>query len=345
MITNSVMGYALINITFAYPWVLLLLIIPVLLIIWYVKRRSNKRAFLQLSTIINLKYKSSLKPILYHTLFALRYITISLVIIALARPHQEYEKEFIEGNGIDIILCNDISASMEALDFVPNRMEAAKHIAEDFIRTRIGDRVGIVVFGSYPVTLCPLTTDTSAVITQLNTIKIGEYDAEHSFIASGLATCINRLKDSKIKSKIIILLSDGVSDPDLIPIDTVIALAQRYSIKIYSIGIGINGEVPVLFSIRDSTGITSTSIEYRDFGFNEYLLKEIANRTGGVYSYSKDSSSLGEAYNAINELEKSDIKTSTQKMYTDKSLLVIYVGFFILLIELIFRYSVFKKFP
>ncbi len=334
-----------INIKFACPWALALLIILVLLVFWYVKSSSSKIAFLSLSSLKNPGKLKSLKPLLYHILFVFRCFAIATLILALARPQEEYSQEYIEGKGIDIMLCNDISASMEALDFVPNRMEASKKIAEDFVRTRFGDRIGVVVFGTYALSLCPLTTDTSAVISQLNTINVGEYDADHSLISSGLATCINKLRNSKKKSKIIILLSDGVQEGDSFPIDTVNALAKRYNIKIYTIGIGSKGEVPVLVKIRSKDSIISQTIEQRDFGFNDAFLKDIADKNGGTYFYSKDSSSLSMAYNAINKLEKSDIKRIVENTIRDKSIILILISFLFLFAELTLRYSIFKKFP
>ena len=333
------------KIEFAYPWVLIMLLLPLYLILWYRKNNINSLASLQISKFTKSDNFISLKPLFYHSLFVFRCLVITILILGLARPQEKVTQEYLAGKGIDIMLCHDVSASMEALDFDPNRMEASKRNAIDFVKTRMGDRIGLVIFGAYPLTLCPLTTDTSAIISLLKTIKIGGFDSNNSLISSGLATCINKLKGSKSKSKIIVLLSDGVLEGDTFPIDKGIELAKKYRIRIYTIGIGTKGNVPVLVKITSSGTVISESTVQRNFGFNDTFLKDVASKTGGKYFYSMDEEGLALTYKNISELEKSDIKIKQYSTTSEKLLLFIYAGFIILFIEMCLRYSILKKFP
>lgn len=334
------------NTEFAYPWVLALLLIIPLLVWWYIRNNTANSAAITISTTRNFDSKKSLKVKLYNILFVFRCLAIASIIIVIARPQKRSSIQYIEGEGIDIMLCIDVSSSMEALDFEPNRMEASKQMAQDFIKNRFGDRIGVVAFSSKCYTLCPLTTDTNAVLNQLNTIKIGAFPAEDaSLVNSSIASCITKLKSSKVRSKIIILISDGVVKNDIVSEEIIIELSKKYNIKIYTIGVGTTNNVPInVTTIKD--GIKRfESIQNKVFGYNETLLKELAEKTGGKYFYATDKEALANVYNDINRLEKSDIQIVTHNNFVNKYLPFVIIGFLFLFIEMILKYTLFRRFP
>ena len=266
----------------------------------------------------------------------LRCFGLPFLIIALARPQLKFSNQSLEGQGIDIMLCLDVSGSMYHTDLLPNRLEASKEVAKNFVRERHGDRIGIVVFGNNGLTMCPLTTDNNAVIGQINNITTTDLTGAATVIGTGIATSINRLKDGKSKTKIIIFLSDGVNSSGAISPETAIELAKVFNIKIYTIGIGSNNKINVT---------RRTPSRERNFEFDEQLLMRMAERTGGQYSHAGNREDLKEAFENISHLEKSTIQMSIITRVEEQFLPFLVIGFLFVFLEISLRYSVFRKFP
>lgn len=324
------------NIEFAYPWILYGLIVIPLLIIWYVIKSNKQKPSILISTTKFLAKPKGIKSRFFHIPFMLRCFGLSFLIIALARPQHKFSNQFFEGQGIDIMLCLDVSGSMYGTDLLPNRLEASKEVAKNFVRERPGDRIGIVVFGNNGLTMCPLTTDNSALIEQINNITTTDLTGAGTVIGTGIATSINRLKDSKSKTKIIIFLSDGVNSGGAISPETSIELARVFKIKIYTIGIGSNNKINV---------IRQTPSRERNFEFDEQLLMRMAEITGGQYSHAGNGEDLKEAFENISHLEKSNIHISKITRVEEQFLPFLVIGFLFVFLEILLRYSVFRKFP
>lgn len=324
------------NIEFAYPWILYGLIVIPLLIIWYVIKSNKQKPSILISTTKFLAKPKGIKSLFFHIPFMLRCFGLSFLIIALARPQHKFSNQFFEGQGIDIMLCLDVSGSMYGTDLLPNRLEASKEVAKNFVRERPGDRIGIVVFGNNGLTMCPLTTDNSALIEQINNITTTDLTGAGTVIGTGIATSINRLKDSKSKTKIIIFLSDGVNSGGAISPETSIELARVFKIKIYTIGIGSNNKINV---------IRQTPSRERNFEFDEQLLMRMAEITGGQYSHAGNGEDLKEAFENISHLERSNIHISKITRVEEQFLPFLVIGFLFVFLEILLRYSVFRKFP
>ena len=328
------------HISFAYPWVLPLLLVVPYLVYWYFKTNHQQTAALTITTTFFLHHTQNWKTRLRHLPFCLRCLALVCLIIALARPQQKFTENQTNGEGIDIVLSFDISGSMTEQDFAPNRLEAAKDVAATFVQNRPGDRIGVVIFSSQSFTLCPITPDHKTVLTQINNIHNGYLTEDGTAIGSGLATSVDRLRTSTAKSKVVILLTDGVDFGGVIPPDIAKKLAKTYGIKVYCIGIGTEQEMDVKIN-----SILGTVTQKRKMSFNENLLKDISAETGGQYFQAKDKTALSSIYASINQLEKSTIEFTTYNRYTDEYLSFILFGLGLILIELILRLTVFKKFP
>lgn len=282
----------------------------------------------------------SAKTWLRHLPFVLRCIALACLVVALARPQHIFTEEQTEGEGIDIVLCFDISGSMTEKDFTPNRLEASKEVAESFVNDRTGDRIGVVIFSRQSFTLCPITTDKTTVLSQIENIKSGYLEEEGTAIGSGLATSVDRLKDQKTKSRIIILLTDGVDFGGVIPPDIAKEMAKFYKIKVYTIGVGSEKEIDEQVQTPYGNMTNRKKLE-----FNEGLLKNIASETGGQYFHATDQEALKKIYANINMLEKSHIKITAYNRFTEEFLPWLLIAIGLLLAETILRYTVFKKFP
>jgi Ca-activated chloride channel family protein len=327
------------HIEFAYPWLLPLeLAIPYLIYLKISRKRSDT-ASLKVGTLQYFRTFSSWRMQLLPVPFILRCIALASLIIALARPQEKFSEEQTNGEGIDMVLCFDISGSMTSPDFKPDRLEAAKEIARNFVEQREGDRIGVVIFSSQSFTLCPITTDHNTVLSQINVIQNGYLMEDGTAIGSGLATSIDRLKDSKAKTKIVILMTDGVDFGSAISPEMAEELARLYGVKIYCIGIGSN---QVLDS--DPSGIKSTSSRVK-LSFNDNLLKQISSKTGGQYFSAASKEDLGKSYDTIDELEKSKIKTTTYYHYTEAFLHFVLIGLALIVLELLLNLTVLRKFP
>jgi Ca-activated chloride channel family protein len=328
------------NITFAYPEAFSLLIIVLILVIWYWSNKKKRQGSMLVTTTHFLSEVRSFKTWFQYFPFVLRCLALVLLVVALARPQHKFTEQQTEGEGIDIVLCFDISGSMTEKDFIPNRLEAAKEVAQSFVNDRPGDRIGVVIFSRQSFTLCPITTDKNAVLSQINNIQAGYLQEEGTSVGSGLATSVDRLKDQKTKSRIIILLTDGVDFGGLIPPDIAKEMAKLYGIKVYTIGVG--SETEINEEVETPFGRTNNR---RRLEFNEGLLKNIAVETGGKYFHATDNATLQKIYASINILEKSRIKTTAYDRYTEEFLPVLLAALLLLVIEAILRYTAFRKFP
>ena len=328
------------NIKFVYPLVLGFLVIIPVLMFWYFRNQARRQGSMLVTTTHFINEVRSYRTWLINLPFIFRCIALACLIVALARPQHQFTDENTEGEGIDIVLCFDISGSMTEKDFVPNRLEASKEVARNFVQARTGDRIGIVIFSGKSFTLCPITTDKNAVTSQIDVIQSGYLEEDGTAIGSGLATSIDRLKNAKTKSKIIILLTDGVDFGGIIPPDIATEMAKLYGIKIYAIGVGSEKEIDEQVETPFGKMNNKKKLE-----FNEALLKNIALQTGGQYFQATDKAALERIYESINKLEKSKIKITTYNRFTEEFLPWVLVALGLLLLEFLLRYTVFRKFP
>ncbi len=327
------------NITFAEPLFFgLFAIIPVLIYLRFT-RGKKQTAALPVSTIRGLAKQGSWKNALINLPFLLRLLALSCIIIALARPQVKFDERESEGEGVDIILCIDVSGSMTAQDFSPNRMEAAKAVAENFVDHRTSDRIGIVIFSGESFTQCPLTTDHYVLKAQIEQIRNGLLE-DGTAIGSGLATSVDRLRSSKAKSKVVILLTDGINNGGLIDPATAKEIAKTFKVKVYTIGVGTDGYAAT--PINTPLGIV---MQNEKVAIDEKLLQNIAAETGGKYFRATDNKSLENIYNEIDHLEKSKVQITTFHRSTEKFYPFVFAAMALLLLEILLRYTVFKKFP
>lgn len=328
------------NVQFANPeffWLLLLLPLGV---IWYIIMRKKQAASIKLSSTVGFSDKGLL-PKLKHLLFILRLLALAAVITALARPQiEDISTRTKTTKGIDIVMAIDVSSSMLARDLKPNRLAALKEVASDFIKKRPNDRIGLVAYAGESYTKTPITSDKSIVLGALKDIIYGQLE-DGTAIGMGLATSVNRLKESKAISKVIILLTDGVNNSGFIEPQTAADLAVEYDIKTYTIGLGTNGNAltPIAYK-RDG------SFQYgmRQVEIDEELLKDIATVTGGEYFRATDNEKLEEIYNEINKLEKTEIEEFKYYKYEEKFRAWVFLAGILLLTEWGLRNTLFKSF-
>ena len=328
------------SIDFAWPWILFLLLVIPALAWWYWKTGRRKKGTLLVSTTGWSRKGKTLKVRLQHVPFILRLLALSFIILALARPQSHFDEERVKGEGVDIILTLDVSGSMLAQDFTPNRLEAAKSVAIDFVDSRKTDRVGIVIFSGESFTLVPLTTDKNVLKGQIDGIQSGLLE-DGTAIGSGLATSADRLRLSTSKSKVIILLTDGENNGGQIPPVTAKEIAKNLGIKVYTIGVGSEGYAPI--PVQDGSG--RVVMQREKVNIDEKLLTQIANETGGKYFRVSDNEGLKDVYKEIDELEKSTIEVSSLRQYTDRFLPLAIAALFFLALEWILRLTLFRKLP
>lgn len=327
------------NIDFASPQSFLLALLLPVMILWYAKKNTGRQASFKVSSSKSFVKFTSYKTYFRHVPFILRLLTVALVIVALARPQTKTDEQQAEGDGIDIVLCIDVSGSMTAQDFTPNRMEAAKKVAQDFIDKRLTDRIAIVIFSGESFTQCPLTTDRMVLKSAMESIRNGLLE-DGTAIGDGLSTSVDRLRTSKSKTKIVILLTDGENNGGLIGPANAKEIAKAFGIKVYTIGVGTNGFAP--FPIKTAMGVI---MQQQKVTIDEKLLKEIAVETGGKYFRATDNASLQSIYASINGLEKSKVEISTLTRYTEKYFPFLIAALLLLLIEFLLRFTLLKKFP
>lgn len=328
------------SITFANKEALSLLLILPILVFWYYGNIQKRQGSMLVTTTHFLTEIRTVKTWFRHFPFVLRCLALACLIVALARPQHKFTEQQSEGEGIDIVLCFDISGSMTERDFPPNRLEASKEVAEAFVNDRPGDRIGVVIFSRQSFTLCPITTDKTTVLSQIANIRSGYLEEEGTAIGSGLATSVDRLKDQKTKTRIIILLTDGVDFGGLIPPDIAKEMAKFYKIKVYTIGVGSDKEIDEQVQTPYGSMTNRKKLE-----FNEGLLKDIAIETGGQYFHAADQDALKKVYASINKLEKSRIKITAYDRFTEEFLPWLLAAIGLLITEAVLRYTVFKKFP
>ena len=292
-----------------------------------------------MSSVKNFATLSSWKNIVRHLPFILRLAALFFIIIALARPQTKNEEINAEGEGIDIVLGIDVSGSMTAQDFSPNRMEAAKKVAEEFVDSRPTDRIGIVVFAGESFTQCPLTTDKAVLKSAISHIQNGLLE-DGTAIGDGLSTSIDRLRNTRSKSKVVILLTDGENNGGIIGPASAKEIAKAFHVKVYTIGVGSDGYAP--FPVKTQLGII---VQQQKVTIDEKLLNEIATETGGKYFRAKDNVGLTDIYKEIDQLEKSKVEITTISRYTEKYFIFVLLASLLLLLEIVFRYTVLKKFP
>ena len=326
------------NITFGQPWFLLLLIVIPVLIWWYAAKNSRRQGSIIISDV-SAKGLTSWKTSFRHLPFVLRLLAIIFIIAAIARPQTMFEEQNAEGEGVDIVLCIDVSGSMTAQDLTPNRLEAAKNVAIDFVNKRLTDRIAVVIFSGESFTQCPLTTDHEVLISAIENIRNGLLE-DGTAIGSGLGTSVDRLRTSKSKSKVVILLTDGENNGGLIDPQTAKEIAKAFQVKVYTIGVGTDGYAPQ--PVNTPMGVV---MQQGKVSIDEKLLKQIADETGGKYFRAKNTEGLNGIYDEINNLEKSKVEISTRTRYTEKFFPFVIAALALLFLEILLKFTVFRKFP
>ena len=326
---------------FEYPALLWLLVLPLLLIVHYVYMElKGRNPHLRVSNAIPWKQeKNTVLNIVRHMPFVLRIAALSLIIIAIARPRSSSKLDKVQSEGIDIMLTMDVSTSMLARDFTPDRISAAKDIAIEFISQRPSDRMGIVVFAGESYTQCPLTTDRATLINLMKEVSTNLLE-DGTAIGNGLATAVARLKDSDAKSRVVILLTDGVNNSGEIAPETAADIAKTYGIRVYAIGVGANGEAP--YPVMTPWGVNIQKVKVE---IDEQLLTNIANETGGRYFRATDNTKLAEIYSEIGKMEKTRTTIDSFPVYKE-----LFVGYAVaalicLMLELLLNVFVIRRLP
>jgi len=326
------------GITFANPLFLYFLAVVPAMIIFYLLKQQNTNASLRMPGLGPFAGTGkTFRHYLRHILFAFRAAGITLLIIVLARPQATNRFQNVSTEGIDIVLALDISGSMLARDFKPDRLEASKDVATEFISGRPYDRIGLVVFSGESFTQCPLTTDHAVLINLLREVQSGMIE-DGTAIGMGLATSVNRIKDSKAKSKVIILLTDGVNNRGEIAPATAAGIAKTFGIRVYTIGVGTQGMAP--YPVNTPFGVQYQSMPVE---IDEAILKEISATTGGKYFRATDNNKLEEVYKEIDKLEKSktDVRQFSRK--EEKYFLPALLAFCLLAVEILLRNTIFRN--
>lgn len=328
------------DISFANPQAFFLLAIPVLFGIWYWWRYNKIFPELKLSSLESFKAMgSSLMGKLKTLIPVIRVMAFSLIVVALARPQSSLKEENISTEGIDIVLAMDISGSMKARDLQPDRLEAAKQVAIDFVSGRPTDRIGLVVFAGESFTQCPLTTDHAMLKKLISEMKEGLVE-DGTAIGMGLATAANRLNESEAKSRVIILVTDGENNAGFIDPLTATDIAMQYGLRVYTIGVGTIGMAPYPFQMGGRTIYQNVEVK-----IDEELLKKIADQTGGKYFRATDNKSLKRIYDEIDTLEKSKIKVASIQRESEEFHPFVIAALVLLLLEMLFRYLILKSVP
>jgi len=321
------------NLQLANPyWLILLVILPILF--WWRHRYNSTYNSVLLPQILN--SKKPLKARLIPLLLILELMGLMMMILAMSRPQRQFIEQKITSDGIDIVMSIDISGSMLARDFQPDRLESAKTTAIEFIKGRVGDRIGLVIFAGESFTLCPITIDKKVLIRQIGTIKSGLLE-DGTAIGMGLATAVNRLKESNAKSKVIILLTDGVNNAGEIDPETAGEVAKAFGIKVYIIGVGTKGQAPMPVNT-----IFGTQMQMMDVLIDEELMQKISEITGAKYFRATDNSKLKAIYQDIDKLEKVKIDITTIPRSTEFFSWFIYLALLFLLIEFTLKNTYFR---
>ncbi len=328
------------SITFANPGFLFLLALIPALVIWYFYRRKKASATIQLSSLEGFaSVGKNLKIIINQSLYFIRLLALTLFIVALARPQTSLSRQDISIEGIDLMIALDVSGSMLAMDFKPDRLGAAKDVAIEFIDGRANDRIGLVIFSGETFTQCPLTTDHSVLKNLFRDIRSGMID-DGTALGDGLATAVNRLRGSKALSKVIILLTDGVNNMGSLDPLSAAEIAKLYGVRIYTIGVGTFGQAP--YPVQTPFGMQTQMMEVK---IDEPLLKEIAQMTDGRYFRATNNAKLRSIYQEIDKMEKSKIDVTEFRKKKEEFLPLVLIGLLLLVLELGLRYLYVKNIP
>jgi len=328
------------NIVFAKPDIFYLLLGLIPMIGWYIFRQKRSQASIRISSFEGLKNApKTWRHYLRHLVFILQLVVMSLIITCLARPQSSdnWQNQTVEG--IDIIIALDISSSMLARDFRPDRIEAAKNVATEFISGREFDRIGLVIFSSESFTQCPLTTDRAVLINLLSSVKSGLIE-DGTAIGLGLATAVSRLKDSEAKSKVVILLTDGENNRGEIAPITAAEIAKTFGVRVYTIGVGTVGTAP--YPVQTPFGIQIRDIEVK---IDEKTLQEIATITEGKYFRATNNKTLTEIYKEIDRLERSKIENKEFSKKTEEYHRFAIPAFLLALLALFLQFAIFRHIP
>lgn len=330
------------NISFANPgWILLLLLIPIIALWKWWRRKKDKEVTYTLPSLTAIEDVRSIRSMLVPFMPLLRALSFAAFVLALARPQLTLKEEIVNADGIDIMMIMDLSSSMLAKDFKPDRLSVSKQVAKEFVDKREYDRVGLVVFAGESFTQCPLTTDHRVVKDFLDNLECGLLD-DGTAIGMGLASAVNRLKESAAKSKVIILLTDGVNNAGYIKPMTAAEIAKEFDVKVYTIGVGSMGQASSPIQRRSDGryifGMARVEID-------EELLTEIADLTGGRYYRATTAESLEAIYAQIDMLEKTEIEVNTFKRYSEEFRRFLIWGFGFLLLEIILRLTLLRTLP
>lgn len=330
------------DITFANPWAFWLMLVIPLLTAWYAWKLPCSTGQVKVSTLQYYKrVRPSAKEWLRHSMFVLRMLVIALLIVVLARPQSRSSWKDIAKEGIDIMLTLDISASMLAKDFKPDRLEASKEVAQEFIDRRPNDRIGLVIFSGESFTQCPLTTDHAVLKNMFSMVKTGII-ADGTAIGMGLGTAVNRIKQSEAKSKVVILMTDGVNNAGSVAPLTAAEIAQTFGIRVYTIGVGTRGKALSPVSVyADGT----YQYDYVDVQIDEKMLTDIAQMTGGKYYRATDRKQLEDIYKDIDKLEKTKIEERSFTKKAEHYLPFALTAGILLTLEVLLRYTAFRKIP
>lgn len=326
------------SIRFAQPYFLVLLLLIPIIFWWLQKQNKTLSPVIRLSSTSAIGHVSpTLKIKLRPILNILRTVTAVMFVIVLARPQSSNVTENVESEGIDIVLSLDVSGSMLAEDLHPNRIEAAKKVAMDFIDQRNNDRIGLVVFSGESFTQCPITIDHEVLKEQIGNIKSGLL-IDGTAIGDGLATAVDRIRKSNGKSKVVILLTDGVNNIGKVGPELALEIAKAYKVRVYTIGIGTRGMAP--YPVQTPFGLQK---QMQEVQIDEALLKSISNQTGGKYYRATDNSSLARIYKDIDKLEKTKVEVSSYKHYAELFFPFAIIGIIALILEVVLRFTYFKS--
>lgn len=326
---------------FEYPGLLWLLAIPALLVLHYIYLElAGRHPHLRVSTSVPWTLKRSpFMSVLRHVPFVLRIFALSMVIVAIARPRSSEQMERIDTEGIDIILAMDVSTSMLARDLTPDRINASKDIAIEFIAQRPSDRMGIVVFAGESFTQCPLTTDRATLINLMKEVQTDIIE-DGTAIGNGLATAVARMKDSDAKSRVVILLTDGVNNRGEISPQMAAEIAKTYGVRVYTIGVGKEGMAP--YPVMTPWGVEIQNVKVE---IDEALLSEIAESTGGRYFRATDNTKLAEIYSEINKMEKARTTIDSFPIYKELFGTYAVLALLALMLELLLNWFVIRRLP
>jgi Ca-activated chloride channel family protein len=328
------------NITFLNPEFFWLFALFPILIAWYVITYKKQSATLKMSSLNGFGASSSFKANIKPLLFLLRLAALSLIIIGLARPQTvDVTSRTKSSQGIDIIIAVDVSGSMLARDLKPNRLEALKRVASQFVKERPTDRMGLVVYSAESYTKTPVTSDKGIILNAIRDVKYDTVIQDGTAIGMGLATAVNRLKESQAKSKVIILMTDGENNSGFLEPRTAAEIAKEYGIKVYTIGIGTNGMAEMPYAYAPNGGFIYKMMEVK---IDEKLMRDIANTTGGKYFRATTNSKLTEIYDEINKLEKTDVEELRYFNYDEKYRNYILLAGMLLLLEFLLRKTLFR---